>query len=76
MISVTMVCIMAIALAACHKTQSSVINTTNALYVKETFKIEPKTEKPKMKGRVIKLSTTKNTTNLDPSFEFEKLRVN
>lgn len=75
MISVIMVCALAIAVTACHKTQSSVINTTNALYAKETFKIGHQTEKTEMQGRVIKLGTTKNT-NFGPSFEFEKLRVN
>lgn len=61
--------------SACSGQKSGVINTNNALYVKQAFKLNEKSTKPEMKGRVIKLGTTDNS-DFGPSFEFHKLRTN
>lgn len=76
LISILMVFAITVALSACKRPDGSVINTTKALYVKESFKISTQTEKTEMKGRVIRFNDTNKKSNFGPSFEFEKLTIN
>ena len=74
--SAILVCFVILATTACSKTQTGVVNTKNALYVKNAFKITTESSETQMKGRVIKLGSTEDSTNFGPSFEFHKLRTN
>lgn len=77
-ISVTMVCLLTLATAACSKTQTGVVNTNNALYVQKAFKLGTNNEpqETQMKGRVIKLGNSGDSSDFGPSFEFHRLRTN